>query len=123
MNLQEAIQKSISKNKQIKRKSWKKSTVYVSEFFVGHESQGMEFTTSFGAAWHPRPEDILAEDWELIEDAVRNIDTEPVPPPPITLTPQLRVVDASDRKESKHIATLYLAITALLFSIISIGLR
>ena len=114
MNLQEAIKKSTSKNKQIKRKSWKESTVYVSEFFVGHESQGMVFTTSFGTVWRPRPEDILAEDWELVEEAVSEIDTEPKPP---------QHMEAPVCKDSTRIAVLALSIMALAFSILAIVLK
>ena len=111
VDLQKAIRMSLPDSKHIRRKNWDKATVYVSELFIGQNSQGMAFISSFGKVWHPSPEDILAEDWELVEKDMQSINTEP----------QESLLPA--RKNRTGVVVLVLSIMALAFSMLTIVWR
>lgn len=110
MYLQEALCKALAAEKHLKRKSWKKSTVYATETFIGLHSQGLEFVSSFGMVWRPRPEDILADDWEIVEPSVTCMDTEPK---------EILAEELPTPKVRHPFAPLIVSIIALAFSILA----
>ena len=110
MYLQEALCKALTAEKHLKRKSWMRSTIYATETFIDRHSQGLEFVSSFGIVWRPRPEDILADDWEIVEPSVTYMDTEP----------KETLVEELPAPKVRHpFAPLILSIIALVFSIIA----
>ena len=83
MDIRTAAILAVETGKCFKRRAWRTAAIETVTYEIkGHDWISFE---CYRMPWHPRPEDILADDWEVVE---RQCDTEPKPKPDLsTATP------------------------------------
>lgn len=76
LNIYEAATQALESGKHMKRNSWRIASVSVTrlEYCFGDTKYSDLRLAAAGGAWKPHGEDILANDWELVEP---QSDTEP----------------------------------------------
>ena len=118
MDIHEAAKAALESNKCMKRRAWRMASVGVYEFqlFANGAPTSKPCLSYNGDPWTPMPEDIFAEDWEVVEPIC---DTEP------------HKVDRSTAQNSKErhkcskilIAASLISIAAIVISIVALLMR
>lgn len=120
MNIYEASTKAVKTTNYMTRRSWRSAAIEIIESGPIHYSDGTlgdihpTVMRCYSKRWAPAPDDILADDWEVVE---RPAITEPVKEPPAQTKPQ------SKATSTLRIVTLCMAVLSMALSLISILLK